>query len=50
MNEVSALFYRGSVIIGKNGVRQIVEIRLNSDEQEMFDKSVAAVEGAFISS
>lgn len=31
------------VIIGENGVERIVEIKLNDDEQTMFDNSVAAV-------
>jgi malate dehydrogenase len=31
------------VIIGENGVERIVEIKLNDEEQIMFDNSVAAV-------
>ena len=31
------------VIIGENGVERIVEIKLNDEEQTMFDNSVAAV-------
>ena len=31
------------VIIGENGVERIVEIKLNNEEQTMFDNSVAAV-------
>jgi malate dehydrogenase len=31
------------VVIGKNGVEKIVEIKLNSDEKAMLDKSVSAV-------
>ena len=31
------------VVIGKNGVEKIVEIKLNDDEKAMFDKSVSAV-------
>jgi malate dehydrogenase len=31
------------VIIGENGVERIVEIKLNNEEQKMFDNSVAAV-------
>jgi len=33
------------VVIGANGAEKIVEIELNADEQAMFDKSVAAVDG-----
>lgn len=37
-------FYIGvPVIIGKNGVEKIVEVKLNAEEQAMFDNSVAAV-------
>jgi len=32
-------------VIGANGIEKIVEIKLNKDEQEMFDKSTGAVEG-----
>ena len=32
-------------IIGAGGIEQIVEIKLNKDEQAMFDKSVDAVKG-----
>lgn len=32
-------------VIGGEGIERIVEITLNADEQEMFDKSVAAVRG-----
>ena len=31
------------VVMGANGVERIVEIALDTDEQAMFDKSVAAV-------
>ena len=31
------------VIIGKGGVEKVVEIKMNADEQAMFDKSVASV-------
>ena len=31
--------------IGGEGIERIVEIELNAEEQAMFDKSVAAVEG-----
>jgi malate dehydrogenase len=33
------------VVIGAAGVERIADIRLNPDEQAMFDKSVAAVRG-----
>jgi malate dehydrogenase len=32
-------------IIGKDGIERIVDIKLNPDEQAMFDKSVDAVKG-----
>ncbi len=32
-------------VIGANGVEKVVEIELNAEEQAMFDKSVAAVDG-----
>ena len=32
-------------IIGKGGIERVVDIKLNGDEQVMFDKSVAAVRG-----
>ena len=32
------------VIIGKNGVERIVEITFTSDEKDMFNHSVSAVE------
>ena len=32
-------------IIGKDGIERIVDIKLNADEQAMFDKSVEAVKG-----
>ena len=40
---VNDLYVGVPVIIGGNGVEQVVEIALNPDEQAMFDKSVAAV-------
>lgn len=42
---VDGLYVGVPVIIGEKGVEKIVEIKLNPEEQEMFDKSVAAVEG-----
>ena len=39
-------FYVGvPVIIGAGGVERVVEIKMNKDEQAMFDKSVDAVKG-----
>ena len=35
------------VIIGKNGVEKIVEIKLSSEEKEQFDKSIKAVKDLF---
>jgi malate dehydrogenase len=32
-------------VIGAGGIEKIVNIQLNKEEQEMFDKSVAAVKG-----
>ncbi len=40
---VDGLYIGVPVIIGGKGVEKIVEISLNSDEQEMFDSSVQAV-------
>lgn len=40
---VKDLYIGVPAIIGKNGVEKIVEIQLNKEEQEMFDKSVDAV-------
>lgn len=40
---VKGLYIGVPVVIGKNGVEKIVEIKLNADEQAMFDKSVGAV-------
>ena len=39
-------FYVGvPTIIGAGGIERIVDIKLNKDEQAMFDKSVDAVKG-----
>ena len=35
------------VIIGKNGVEKIIEIKLNNDEKNDFDKSIGAVKDLF---
>jgi malate dehydrogenase len=32
-------------IIGAGGIEKVVDIKLNADEQAMFDKSVDAVKG-----
>jgi malate dehydrogenase len=32
-------------VLGAGGVERVVEIRLDKDEQAMFDKSVSAVRG-----
>ncbi len=40
---VTGLYIGVPVVIGKNGVEKIVEIKLNSTEQAMFDASVKAV-------
>jgi malate dehydrogenase len=39
-------FYVGvPTVIGAEGVERVVEIKMNKDEQEMFDKSINAVKG-----
>ncbi len=40
---VKGLYIGVPVVIGKNGVEKIVEIKLSAEEQAMFDKSVGAV-------
>ena len=40
---VKNLYIGVPVVIGKDGVEKIIEIKLNDEEQEMFDKSVQAV-------
>jgi malate dehydrogenase len=35
-------------IIGAGGIERIVDIKLNADEQAMFDKSVNAVKGLVV--
>ena len=40
---IKGLYIGVPVIIGKNGVEKIVEIKLNADEQKMFDHAVNAV-------
>lgn len=40
---VKDLYIGVPVVIGKNGVEKIIEIKLNASEQAMFDNSVAAV-------
>ena len=39
-------FYVGvPTVIGAGGIERVVDIKLNADEQAMFDKSVDAVKG-----
>jgi malate dehydrogenase len=40
---IKGLYIGVPVVIGKNGVEKIIEIKLNADEQKMFDHSVSAV-------
>ena len=40
---VKGLYIGVPVVIGKNGVEKIIEIKLNADEQKMFENSVNAV-------
>ena len=40
---VDGLYIGVPVVIGKNGVEKIIEIKLNDEEQAMFDQSVQAV-------
>lgn len=40
---VKDLFIGVPVIIGKNGVEKVLEVKINDSEREMFDKSVNAV-------
>ncbi len=40
---INGLYIGVPVVIGKNGVEKIIEIKLNKDEQEMFDNSVQSV-------
>ncbi|NBX65846.1 MAG: malate dehydrogenase [Proteobacteria bacterium] len=42
---VKGLYIGVPCVIGKNGVEKIVEIKLNEEEQKMFDHSVNAVKG-----
>jgi len=42
---VNDMFIGVPTVIGGNGVEKIVEVQFNQEEKEMFDKSVAAVEG-----
>lgn len=42
---VKDLYVGVPVVIGANGVERVVEIKLNNDEQTMFDASVDAVRG-----
>lgn len=40
---IKGLYIGVPVVIGKNGVEKIIEIKLNADEQKMFEHSVNAV-------
>ncbi|MDD9331597.1 MAG: malate dehydrogenase [Wolbachia sp.] len=40
---IKDLFIGVPVIIGKNGIEKVIEVKMNSSEQEMFNKSVGAV-------
>lgn len=40
---VKDLFIGVPAIIGKNGIEKILEVKVNDDEQEMFNKSVSSV-------
>jgi malate dehydrogenase len=42
---VDGLYIGVPVVIGKNGVEKVIEIKLNDNEQEMFDSSVEHVRG-----
>ncbi len=42
---IDGLYIGVPIVIGKNGVEKIIEIKLSADEQVMFDDSVAAVRG-----
>jgi malate dehydrogenase len=42
---LKALYVGVPTVIGAGGVERVIEITLNKDEQAMFDKSVAAVQG-----
>ena len=42
---LKGLFVGAPTVIGAGGVERVVEIKLNKDEQAMFDKSVDAVNG-----
>ena len=41
--DLDGLFVGVPAVIGENGVEKVVEIKLNKEEQEMFDRSVDAV-------
>ena len=42
---LNGLYVGVPTILGANGVERIVDIKLNRDEQAMFDKSVESVKG-----
>jgi len=41
----SGMYVGVPAVIGEGGIEKVVEIKLNGDEQEMFDNSVGAVKG-----
>jgi len=41
---IDGLYIGVPVVIGKDGIEKIIEIKLNPDEQDMFDNSVSAVQ------
>jgi malate dehydrogenase len=45
---LDGLYVGVPVVIGAGGVERVADIRLNPDEQAMFDKSVAAVRGLVV--
>ncbi|MEM7075548.1 MAG: malate dehydrogenase [Pseudomonadota bacterium] len=45
MYGLDGLYVGVPTVIGAGGIERVVEISLNKDEQEMFDKSVSAVKG-----
>jgi malate dehydrogenase len=42
---LNGLYVGVPTIIGRGGIERIVDIKLNADEQKMFDKSVESVRG-----
>jgi len=42
---IRGLFIGVPTVIGANGIERVIEVQLNNEEQQMFDKSVASVKG-----